>query len=252
MLFIRNGIPYTFEGDNPEVGFILFSGGTAYFVRDANETLKAGNGDTANKDVTLDLQGHKVKLLDLQNFPYKSVTIQNGTINDIATSAPTVLILDSVKTDQEVFSTYFTLTVKGNCVFEQLVKFHGKTQLQGGTFQDGIRVEPGEQALALLADGYAFAGTDDSEILNVSEVSIQSRSVKVVEHTCQYQNGKCVCGRVCDHEGKVDNAGYCTFCKALVEAFEIGGKRYTSLENALAAAQDRDTITLRGLWRSRT
>ena len=246
MLFIRNGIPYTFEGDNPEVGFILFSGGTAYFVRDANETLKAGNGDTANKDVTLDLQGHKVKLLDLQNFPYKSVTIQNGTINDIATSAPTVLILDSVKTDQEVFSTYFTLTVKGNCVFEQLVKFHGKTQLQGGKFQDGIRVEPGEQALALLADGYAFAGTDDSEILNVSEVSIQSRSVKVVEHTCQYQNGKCVCGRVCDHEGKVDNAGYCTFCKALVEAFEIGGKRYTSLENALAAAQDRDTITLRG------
>ena len=245
VLFIRNGIPYTFEGDNPEVGFILFSGGTAYFVRDANETLKAGNGDTANKDVTLDLQGHKVKLLDLQNFPYKSVTIQNGTINDIATSAPTVLILDSVKTDQEVFSTYFTLTVKGNCVFEQLVKFHGKTQLQGGTFQDGIRVEPGEQALALLADGYAFAGTDDSEILNVSEVSIQSRSVKVVEHTCQYQNGKCVCGRVCDHEGKVDNAGYCTFCKALVEAFEIGGKRYTSLENALAAAQDRDTITLR-------
>lgn len=246
VLFIRNGIPYTFEGDNPDVGFILFSGGTAYFVRDANETLKAGNGDTANKDVTLDLQGHKVKLLDLQNFPYKSVTIQNGTINDIATSAPTVLILDSVKTDQEVFSTYFTLTVKGNCVFEQLVKFHGKTQLQGGTFQDGIRVEPGEQALALLADGYAFAGTDDSEILNVSEVSIQSRSVKVVEHTCQYQNGKCVCGRVCDHEGKVDNAGYCTFCKALVEAFEIGGKRYTSLENALAAAQDRDTITLRG------
>ena len=246
VLFIRNGIPYTFEGDNPEVGFILVSGGTAYFVRDTDATLKAGNGDTANRDVTLDLQGHKVKLLDLQNFPYKSVTIQNGTINDIATSAPTVLILDSVKTDQEVFSTYFTLTVKGNCVFEQLVKFHGKTQLQGGTFQDGIRVEPGEQALALLAEGYAFADTDDSEILNVSEVSIQSRSVKVVEHPCQYQNGKCVCGRSCDHAGKVDSAGYCTFCKALVEAFETGGTRYTSLENALNAAQDGDTITLRG------
>ena len=247
VLFIRNGIPYTFEGDNPEVGFILFSGGTAYFVRDTDATLKAGNGDTADKrDVTLDLQGHRVKALDLQNFPYKSVTIQNGTINDIATSAPTVLILDSVKTDQEVFSTYFTLTVKGNCVFEQLVEFQGKTQLQGGTFQDGIRVEPGEQALALLAEGCAFADTDDSEILNVSEVSIKSRSVKVVAHTCQYQNGKCACGRSCDHVGKVDKDGYCTFCKALVEAFEIGGKRYTSLENALDAAQDGDTITLRG------
>ena len=246
VLFIRNGIPYTFEGDNPDVGFILFSGGTAYFVRDTNATLKAGNGDTANMDITLDLQGHKVKTLDLQNFPYKSVTIKNGTINDIATSAPAVLILDSVTTGGEAWSKLFTLTVKGNCVFQHQVNFLGKTQLQGGTFKRGINVEPGAEALALLADGYAFADTDDSEILNVSEVSIQSRSVKVVEHTCQYQNGKCVCGRSCDHAGKVDSAGYCTFCKALVEAFETGGTRYTSLENALNAAQDGDTITLRG------
>lgn len=129
MLFIRNGIPYTFEGDNPDVGFILFSGGTAYFVRDTNATLKAGNGDTANMDITLDLQGHKVKTLDLQNFPYKSVTIKNGTINDIATSAPAVLILDSVTTGGEAWSKLFTLTVKGNCVFQHQVNFLGKTQL---------------------------------------------------------------------------------------------------------------------------
>ena len=248
VLFIRNGIPYTFEGDNPEVGFILFSGGTFYFVRDTNATLKAGGSEPANKmDVTLDLQGHKVKALDLQNFPYKSVTIKNGTIdNSIETSAPAVLILDSVTTGESVFSNWCTLTVKGSCVFEQQVAFHGKTQLQGGTFQYGIDVEPGERALDLLADGYAFADADSGEILNASNVSIQGENVKVVEHTCQYQNGKCVCGRVCDHAGKVDSAGYCTFCKALVEAFETGGKRYTSLENALAAAQDRDTITLRG------
>ena len=247
VLFIRNGIPYTFEGDNPEVGFILFSGGTAYFVRDTDATLKAGNGDTADKrDVTLDLQGHKIWALDLQNCPYNSVTIKNGTIDGIDTNNPAVLILDSVTTKQRVFSNEFTLTVKGSCVFERQVAFHGKTQLQGGTFQEGIDVEVGAPALALLAEGYAFADTDDSEILNVSEVSIQSRSVKVVEHTCQYQNGKCVCGRSCDHAGKVDSAGYCTFCKALVEAFETGGTRYTSLENALNAAQDGDTITLRG------
>ena len=247
VLFIRNGIPYTFEGDNPEVGFILFSGGTAYFVRDTDATLKAGNGDTADKrDVTLNLQGHRVKSLDLQNFPYNSVTIKNGTIDGIDTEDPAVLILDSVTTNQKVFSDEFTLTVKGDCVFKSQVNFLGETQLQGGTFQGGISVDTGAPALALLAEGYAFADTDDSEILNVSEVSIQSRSVKVVEHTCQYQNGKCVCGRSCDHAGKVDSAGYCTFCKALVEAFETGGTRYTSLENALNAAQDGDTITLRG------
>lgn len=247
VLFIRNGIPYTFEGDNPDVGFILFSGGTAYFVRDTNATLKAGNGEPANKmDITLDLQGHKVKTLDLQNFPYKSVTIKNGTINDIATSAPAVLILDSVTTSAGTLDKLFTLTVKGNCVFQHQVNFLGKTQLQGGTFQGGISAALGEEALALLADGYAFADAGSDEILNVSHVDISNRAVKVVEHTDQYQNGKCACGRVCDHAGKVDSAGYCTRCQMLVEAFETGGKRYTSLENALAAAQDGDTVTLRG------
>ncbi|MEI3183952.1 MAG: S-layer homology domain-containing protein [Lachnospiraceae bacterium] len=82
--------------------------------------------------------------------------------------------------------------------------------------------------------------------MNVSNVDIQDRAVKVVEHTCDYHNGKCACGRICDHAGKVDSAGYCTRCHALVQAFEIGGTRYTSLENALNAAKDGDTITLRG------
>ena len=183
VLFIgENGIPYSFEFDNGAalVGG-LFSGGTYYFVRDTNATLKAGGDETNKKDVTLDLQGHKVGALDLQNCPYKSVTIKNGTIEGIDTSAPAVLILDGVTTNQKVFSDEFTLTVKGNCVFERQVAFHGKTQLQGGTFQYGIDVEAGEEALALLA-----------------------------------------------------------------EAFEIGGTRYTSLENALTAAKDGDTITLRG------
>ena len=246
VLFIRNGFPYAFEGNEAGAGGILVSGGTAYFVRDTNATLKAGNGDTANMDLTLDLQGHKVKALDLQNFPYNSVTIKNGTINDIATSAPAVLILDSVTTSAGTLDKLFTLTVKGDCVFKSQVNFLGKTQLQGGTFQRGINAALGEEALALLADGYAFADAGSDEILNVSHVDISNRAVKVVEHTDQYHNGKCACGRVCDHAGKVDKDGYCTFCKALVEAFEIGGTRYTSLEDALAAAQDGDTITLRG------
>lgn len=246
VLFIRNGFPYAFEGNEAGAGGILVSGGTAYFVRDTNATLKAGNGDTANMDLTLDLQGHKVKALDLQNFPYNSVTIKNGTINDIATSAPAVLILDSVTTSAGTLDKLFTLTVKGDCVFKSQVNFLGKTQLQGGTFQRGINAALGEEALALLADGYAFADAGSDEILNVSHVDISNRAVKVVEHTDQYQNGKCACGRVCDHAGKVDSAGYCTRCQMLVETFETGGKRYTSLENALAAAQDGDTVTLRG------
>lgn len=249
VLFIdKDDLPYSsvLNGGEAMVGSKLISGGTFYFVRDIDAVLRAGGDEPNKKDLTLDLQGHEVKALDLQNCPYKSVTIKNGRINDFETQAPTVLILDSVTTDQAHFSTYFTLTVKGDCVFEHGMEFIGETQLQGGTFPWGINVEPGEQALALLADGYAFADTDSNEILNASDVRIQGRSVKVLAHTCQYQNGKCACGRICDHVGKVDKDGYCTFCHALVEAFETGGKRYTSLEDALAAAQDGDTITLRG------
>ena len=257
VLFIdEDGIPYSFErnNDGSQVGGILVSGGTFYFVRDTDVILRAGTtGDdgTNKKDLTLDLQGHKVKALDLQNCPYNSVTIKNGTIESrgevITTKGPTVLILDSVTTTYgNVVSNLVTLTVKGNCVFERQVNFLGKTQLQGGTFQGGINVALGEEALALLADGYAFADADSDEILNVSHVDIPDRMVKVVAHTDQYQNGKCACGRICDHAGTVDNAGYCTRCHMLVEAFEIGGTRYTSLENALAAAQNGDTITLRG------
>ena len=255
VLFIdEDGIPYSSELGNNQamVGSRLISGGTFYFVRDIDAILRAGGGDGTNKkDLTLDLQGHKVKALDLQNCPYNSVTIKNGTIEGrgevITTKGPTVLILDSVTTTYgNVVSNLVTLTVKGNCVFERQVNFLGKTQLQGGTFQGGINVALGEEALALLADGYAFADADSDEILNVSHVDIPDRMVKVVAHTDQYHNGKCACGRICDHAGKVDSAGYCTRCQMLVEAFETGGTRYTSLENALAAAQNGDTITLRG------
>lgn len=252
VLFIdEDGIPYSYElyGGEAQVGGILVSGGTFYFVRDIDAVLRAGGDEPNKKDLTLDLQGHEVKALDLQNCPYNSVTIKNGTMSDeIDTNGPTVLILDSVTTGGEAWSELFTLTVKGNCVFQYQVNFLGKTQLQGGTFRGGINAALGEEALALLADGYAFADADSNEILNVSnaDVDIPDIAVKVVAHTDQYHNGKCACGRSCDHAGKVDSAGYCTFCKALVEAFEIDGKRYTSLEKALAAAQDGDTITLRG------
>ncbi|WP_182429778.1 hypothetical protein [Clostridium sp. AF21-20LB] len=50
--------------------------------------MKAGGDETNKKDVTLDLQGHKVGALDLQNCPYKSVTIKNGTIEALTPAPP--------------------------------------------------------------------------------------------------------------------------------------------------------------------
>ena len=40
------------------------------------------------------------------------------------------MILDSVTTGGGVVNNLFTLTVKGDCVFQHQVKFLGKTQLQ--------------------------------------------------------------------------------------------------------------------------
>lgn len=91
VLFIdEDGIPFSSVLSNvePLVGSKLISGGTFYFVRDTTATLKAGGDETNKKDVTLDLQNHEVKTLDLQNCPYNSVTIKNGTISGIDTSAP--------------------------------------------------------------------------------------------------------------------------------------------------------------------
>lgn len=148
VLFISEaGIPYSFErnNDGSQVGGILVSGGTFYFVRDTDVILRAGTtGDdgTNKKDLTLDLQGHKVKALDLQNCPYNSVTIKNGTMGgNIGTNGPAVLILDSVTTGAEYFNNQFTLTVKGDCVFTHQMTFVGNTQLHGGTFQGGISVD---------------------------------------------------------------------------------------------------------------
>ena len=99
VLFIdKDGLPYSSEFDGGEalVGSKLISGGTFYFVRDIDAILRAGGDEPNKKDLTLDLQGHKVKALDLQNCPYNSVTIKNGTIEGIgeviATKGPTVLI----------------------------------------------------------------------------------------------------------------------------------------------------------------
>ena len=257
VLFIsEDGVPYVSVLDDGKalIGAAMSSGGTYYFVRDVNASLKAGHGNKIDADLTLELQNHKIKELDLQDFPHNSVTIKNGTVQNVTAESAGRLVLDDVTIETQTnFSDKFDLTVKGDCVFPNNMTFSGKTQLQGGTFSNGINVTTEEEALALLADGYAFAfdhpGAENS-LVDVSMESgrdnVKKGSVKVISHSCQYVNGKCACGRSCDHEGKVDTDGYCTFCNALVEAFETGGKRYTSLESALAAATDESTIYLRG------
>lgn len=229
-----------------EVGGFLTGGGTFYLTADVlSKDINAGNNTAGSENVTLDLQGHTMKSLQMGNFPYGTFTVKNGTLGVIDTVAGGKLILENIHYKDTFISAQFELTVQGeNTHFELPVAFHGTTHLRGGHFDGGLDSTCADRALELLDAGFAFR--NDQGIVDASNPENLRGKIQVVAHTCKYVNGKCACGRTCDHVGKVNADGYCTFCHALVEPYAIGEVRYTSLEAALAAAKDRDTIFLRG------
>ena len=238
------------EPGEANVGLFMYSGGNFYLTGDVpNKTVNVSCTEVGGKNVTLDLQGHTLNSLQMGNFPYGSFTLKNGTLNQcVYSNAEGKLILDGV-TFMAAYATNnssLDITVQGKSVFKEKVSFssvEGVVHLRGGTFEKGIDTSNGAQPLKLLADGYAFKS--DRGIVDASIPENLSGEIQVVEHKCNYVNGKCECGRTCDHETLDDN-GYCTVCQALVEPYAIGQTRYKSLEAALDAAKEGDTITLRG------
>lgn len=245
----------TSESGTSEVGGFLTKGGIFYLTADVlTRDINAGNATAGDKDVTLDLQKHTLESLNMGNFPYGSFTLKNGTLNQCIRSTATEgkLILDGVTFGdacwQAASNAYLDITVRGDTVFQNAVSFsvvEGVVHLRGGTFKEGIDTSNGAQPLALLDEGFAYQDSDGKIVDARYPENIASQEIRVVEHKCNYVNGKCECGRTCDHK-TVNADGYCTVCHALVEPYAIGEVRYTSLEAALAAAKNGDTITLRG------
>lgn len=235
-------------GDAEVGGGILTSGGTFYLTKDVlSRDMNAGNYTAGSENVTLNLQGHTLNRLKMGNFPYGSFTLKNGTLGEIGTVASGKLILENIRYQGKKFDNEFELTVQGgNTLFERPVTFWGTTHLKGGRFSQGLDSNCADRALELLEDGFAFYNSANEVVDATDYTELVGREIHVASHTCHYSNGKCACGRSCDHVGKVDDNGYCTVCHALVEPYAIGEVRYTSLEDALTAAKDGDTITLRG------
>lgn len=236
----------TSETGTAEVGGFLTKGGTFYLTKDVlARDINAGNNEAGSENVTLDLQDHTLNRLKMGNFPYGSFTLKNGTLGVIQTVAGGKLILENIHYKDTFIDAQFELTVLGeNTRFELPVVFLGTTHLRGGHFDGGLDSTCVDRALNLLDAGFAFR--NDQGIVDASNPENLRGEIQVVAHTCKYVNGKCECGRSCDHAGTVDNNGYCTVCHALVEPYAIGEVRYTSLEDALTAANAGDTITLRG------
>ncbi len=238
----------TSESGTAEVGGFLTKGGIFYLTKDVlTRDINAGNNKAGSADVTLDLQEHTMKSLQMGNFPYGSFTLKNGTLGVIDTVAGGKLILENIRYKETFISAQFDLTVQGeNTRFEGPVVFHGNTHLKGGHFEQGLDSNCVERALELLEDGFAFYDNDNEVVDATDSTRLVGREIHVAAHTCRYSDGKCACGRTCDHVGKVNADGYCTLCKSLVVPYAIGEVRYTSLEDALTAANAGDTIILRG------
>ena len=232
------------EPGEANVGLFMYSGGNFYLTGDVpNKIVNVSNTDGSGKDVTLNLQGHTLNTLDMGNFPYGSFTLKNGTLNQCVYSTATEgkLILDGV-TFMAAYATndsYLDITVQGESVFKEKVSFssvEGVVHLRGGTFEKGIDTSNGAQPLALLADGYAFR--NDQGIVDASNPENLSVKIQVVAHTCKYVNGKCACGRSCDHSTVSDETGLCQKCgsqvyEANVTAADGTVTGYRTLEEAL-------------------
>ena len=231
-----------------EVGGFLTGGGTFYLTKDVlTRDINAGNNEAGSENVTLDLQEHTMKSLQMGNFPYGTFTVKNGTLGEISTVASGKLILENIHYKDPIISAQFDLTVQGeNTRFELPVVFHGTTHLKGGLFEQGLDSTCAEWALELLDDGFAFYDSNGEVVDATDYTGVVGREIHVAAHTCRYSNGKCACGRSCDHQGTTDENGYCTNCGTFVYPFAIGENLYTGLEAALTAAQEGDTVTLRG------
>ena len=238
----------TSENGKAEVGGVLTDGGIFYLTKDVpSGTINAGNPMAVSKDVTLDLQEHTMKNLKMGNFPYGTFTVKNGTLGEIHTSDSGKLILENILYQGKWFDDQFELTVQGeNTRFERQVTFWGITHLKGGLFSQGLDSNCADRALELLEDGFAFYDSDNKVVDATDSAKLVGRKIHVASHICSYRYGKCACGRSCDHQGTTDEKGYCTNCGTFVYPFAIGENLYTDLDAALTAAQEGDTVTLRG------
>lgn len=248
LLVREDGIYYAVQDTSgigaAKVGVNLVVGGTFYLTKDViHRSLDATYTPAGDKNVILDLQGHTLESLDMGNFPVGSFTLKNGTLNQCVYSTATEgkLILDGV-TFMAAYATnnsYLDITVQGESVFKEKVSFssvEGVAHLRGGTFEKGIDTSNGAQPLALLADGYAFR--NDQGIVDASNPENLSVKIQVVAHTCKYVNGKCACGRSCDHSTVSDETGLCQKCgsqvyEANVTTADGSVTGYRTLEEAL-------------------
>ena len=198
-----------------------------------------------NGEGTLELQGYNVgSELNLGDFQNRSFTIRNGSLCHLTLMGEAgSLILDDVTIENSLTVPAGMDLKLNNVTFKDRVFFWGTASINGGTFEAGL-YNNGGTCLDILAPGYAFK-KEDGTVINASDKNVIEDKVQVVSHPCTYKDGKCDCGRVCDHEGNIDkDTGLCKNCKEQVYRAKVGENMYSTLEEAVSAVETGQTVTL--------
>ena len=161
-----------------------------------------------------------------------SVTVSNGTVYGLTVleGASVTVNSGSNHAGEWVVASGATLNITDGTFGDVQFTHNGTIAISGGTFQS-IKSDIAEelQPLMSLLDTqkvHAFYKGDDVQDGNATELA----DVTVKEHTHSFENGKCDCG-----------ASYVASVTS-----DAQSTNYTSLDDALDAAQDGDTVTLIG------
>ena len=157
-----------------------------------------------------------------------SVTISGGTVLGLTVLEGAAVTVNGGSAHAGAWLNDSTLNITGGTFGNVRFRNNGGTiAISGGTF-DTITNTNGSGSIPLmplLADNYAFYKGDNAQ--NSTEKTLTNVTVR--PHTHSFENGKCDCG-----------ASYV----ASVTASGGESTNYTSLDDALDAVKDGDTVTL--------
>ena len=211
--------------------------------------------------ITLDLNGKTITTQSkAELYIHAQVIVQDNSTGKNGGMAGTYLLNVQEKGDLIIQSGTFDgkitinvgkLTIEGG-IFKQEVDLRGGDSdsvfFSGGTFTKLFYPKSGGSFLDLLADGYAFFYTKDSNLVNAAEISgTFLYNVQVQQHTHSFTDGACACGYTCPHTSVNEN-GVCKICNKRFAASVTAGEDvtyYDTFGSALYYATRNNGCTLK-------
>lgn len=211
--------------------------------------------------ITLDLNGKTITTQSkAELYIHAQVIVQDNSTGKNGGMAGTYLLNVQEKGDLIIQSGTFDgkitinvgkLTIEGG-IFKQEVDLRGGDSdsvfFSGGTFTKLFYPKSGGSFLDLLADGYAFFYTKDSNLVNAAEISgTFLYNVQVQQHTHSFTDGACACGCTCPHT-TVNENGVCEICNKQFAASVTAGEDvtyYDTFGSALVYATKNNGCTLK-------